>query len=270
MKTIVITGSTRGIGLGLADAFLALGCAVTISGRSQAGVDQAVQKLAARHVAGRVFGVVCDVRDIEAVKTLWRKAKDRFGKIDVWINNAGFSSPQAKIWETSPEQARAVVETNLLGAIHGSMVAAEGMIDQGHGSLYIMEGMGSDGRMHDGLMFYGTTKYGLRYFTRGLIEETKGTPVLVGSLRPGMVITDLIMDQYADRPQAWERAKRAFNIIADRVETVAPWMAEQVLANEKPGARITWLTRRKLIGRFLVAPFNRRNLFEKSGQDTVK
>ena len=60
---------------------------------------------------------------------------------------------------------------------------------------------------------------------------------------------------------AWERAKRVFNILADRVETVAPWLAQKVLDNEKNGARFTWLPRHKVLGRFLSAPLRKRDLF---------
>ena len=85
--------------------------------------------------------------------------------------------------------------------------------------------------------------------------------MLVGALQPGMVATDLLTQQYKDRPEQWERDKRIFNILSDRVETVTPWLAQRVLANRKTGVRITWLTRAKLMGRFLTAPFHKRDVF---------
>lgn len=261
MKHIVITGSTRGIGFGLADSFLDLGCAVTISGRTHEGVDKAVGEISVKHDRKDVFGYPCDVCKHEQVKALWEAAKVHFGNIDIWINNAGISGPQLMVWEISPSQTRKIVETNVLGVIYGSMIAVEGMLEQGGGGIYIMEGMGTDGRRHEGLTLYGMTKYGLDYFTKGLIEETKGTPVLVGSIRPGMVITDFILKQYEDRPEEFERAKRIFNIIADRVETVTPWLAGRLLANDKHGARISWFTRRKFFTRVLTNPFRKRDLF---------
>jgi len=261
MKYIVITGSTRGIGFGLADAFLELGCSVTVSGRVQAGVDEAVGKLASKHDGQSLFGYACDVRRPEQLSSLWTACKERFGQVDVWINNAGFSAPQMPVWKVQPAQAQDVVQTNLLGVIYGSMVAIQGMLEQGFGSLYNIEGMGSDGRKHDGLTLYGTTKYGLHYFTECLARETRGTPLIVGSLRPGMVITDLIMKQYEGRPAEFERVKRIFNIIADQVETVAPWMATQILANQKSGVCIQYLSQARLISRFLASPFRKRDLF---------
>jgi NAD(P)-dependent dehydrogenase (short-subunit alcohol dehydrogenase family) len=187
MKHIVITGSTRGIGYGLAQAFLELGCSVTVSGRIQAAVDQAVSKLSQSYQAHRVFGLTCDVRLPDQIQALWDQSLDRFGKIDIWVNNAGYSGPQQVAWEMPAETISEVIETNLLGTIYGSTVAVREMIAQGFGAVYIMEGMGSDGRMHEGLTYYGTSKYALRYFTKGLIKETNGTPLVVGSLRPGMV-----------------------------------------------------------------------------------
>jgi NAD(P)-dependent dehydrogenase (short-subunit alcohol dehydrogenase family) len=262
MKTIVITGSTRGIGYGLADSFLALGCAATISGRAPAGVEKAVAELSAKHKADRVFGHPCDVTDFEQVQALWDVAQAHWGQIDIWINNAGVSHPQANLWELTPEQIRAVVVTNLAGAMYGSKVALRGMLEQGFGSLYNLEGLGSDGRKVEGLALYGSTKCALRYLDESLAQETRGTPVLVGALRPGMVVTDMLTRQYVERPEEWEQAKRIFNILADRVETVTPWLARQVLANDKTGVCITWMTRRKSIGRFLSAPFRKRDLFE--------
>ncbi|MCP4538701.1 MAG: SDR family oxidoreductase [Chloroflexi bacterium] len=263
MKIIVVTGSTRGIGYGLADSFLALGCAVTVSGRTPEAVEKAVAELSAKHQADHVFGQPCDVTDFEQVQALWDAAKARFDKIDIWINNAGLSNPQKDFWELAPERIQTIVSTNVIGAMYGSKVALRGMLDQGFGELYNMEGLGSDGRKVDGLALYGTTKSGLRYLNESLAQETKGTPVLVGALSPGMVVTDFLTAQYENRPpEDWENAKRIFNILADRVETVTPWLAQQVLANDKNGVCLQWLPAYKTMFRFLSAPFSKRNLFE--------
>lgn len=261
MKVIVITGSTRGIGYGLADSFLDLGCAITISGRTSASVEEAIAALATKHQSDCLFGHPCDITQFEEVQALWDAAKAHFGHIDIWINNAGLSHPQFDFWVHAPEQIRAVVETNLVGTMYGSKVALEGMLVQGFGCLYNMEGLGSNGRRVAGLTLYGSTKYGLRYLNDALVEETRGTPILVGALRPGMVITDLLTQQYKDQPEDWERSKRIFNILADHVETVAPWLAQKVLTNTKTGVRITWLTRSKILSRFLLARFRKRDLF---------
>jgi NAD(P)-dependent dehydrogenase (short-subunit alcohol dehydrogenase family) len=261
MKAIVITGSTRGIGHGLAGSFLDLGCAVAVSGRTQGAVDRAIAELSAKHGVDRAFGHPCDVTDFEQVQALWDAAEARFGQIDIWINNAGISHPQTSFWEHPTERIDAVVSTNLLGTMYGSKVALRGMLDQGFGALYNLEGLGSGGRKVEGMALYGSTKSALRYLDEALAEEVQGTAVLVGAIRPGMIVTDMLTEQYEDRPEDWEEAKRIFNIIADRVETVTPWLAQRVLDNDKNGACISWTTRWKIMGRFVTAPFRKRDLF---------
>lgn len=261
MKSIVITGSTRGIGFGLAESFLARNCAVMVSGRSREGVNNAITELRSRFPEDRVFGHPCDVRDPEQLQALWNEAMSRFGKVDIWINNAGLSGPQMMIWELAPGQVKEVVDTNILGVIFGSQIAVRGMLDQGYGSIYNMEGMGSDGRMHEGLIPYGMTKYGVSYFTKGLVKETEGRAIIVGSISPGMVKTAFLTDQYKDRPEEFEKAKRIFNIIANRVEDVTPWLADKILDNEKAGIRISYMSRWKFLFRFLSAPFLKRDIF---------
>lgn len=261
MKVIVITGSTRGIGYGLADSFLTQGCKVIISGRTLENVERAITKLSSDHNTNDIHGHPCDVTQFEQVQGLWEAAKSRCGKIDIWINNAGIAHPQTDFWVYTPEQMKTVVETNLLGAMNGARVALCGMLEQGFGSLYNMEGLGSDGRKVAGLTLYGSTKAGINYLTDALTKEMKGTPIVVGALRPGMVVTDMIIHQYKEGSEEWERAKRIFNILADRVETVTPWLAERVLANNKTGVRINWMSRGKLAGRFLATPFRKRDLF---------
>ena len=125
-----------------------------------------------------------------------------------------------------------------------------------------MEGEGSNGTIRKNLTLYGTTKYGVRYLTNSLVEETKGTAIIVGSLSPGIVVTDLITEQLNRRQDAArERTQRLLNILADRVETVAPWLVNRILANTNSGVRIAWLTKSKALKRFLAAPFQKRDLF---------
>jgi NAD(P)-dependent dehydrogenase (short-subunit alcohol dehydrogenase family) len=261
MKVVVITGSTRGIGHGMADAFLTRGCSVTISGRTPTAVEEAVSALACRHDADRILGQACDVRDFDQVQALWDAAAQRFGQVDIWMNNAGVAHGQTDFWDHASSKIRSVVETNMIGAMYGAKVALTGMLEQGFGSFYNMEGLGSDGRHVEGLGLYGTTKHGLAYLTDALIEDTKGTGLIVGALRPGMVATDLLTGQYEGRPEEWERARKVFDLLADRVETIAPWMVDKVLANTRTGVRFKWLTPWRLAGRFLSAPFRKRDVF---------
>jgi NAD(P)-dependent dehydrogenase (short-subunit alcohol dehydrogenase family) len=261
LKVVVITGSTRGIGFGLAKAFLERGCAVTVSGRTQAAVDHAVLVLAADHGAERVSGFACDVVLFEQVQTLWEASVQRFGRVDIWINNAGIAQPMSDFWMHTPQQYEAVLQTNLLGTMYGMRVAVNGMLAQGSGAVYNLEGFGSDGRIMRGMTLYGSSKAAMHYLDRALAKELKGKAVILGAIAPGMVITELVTSQYEGRPADLEKVKPIFNIISERVETVAPIIAEKVLTNHKNGAHIRPFGPGYLLWKFATAPFHKRDLF---------
>ncbi len=260
-KHVVITGSTRGIGRGLAEQFLERDCSVAISGRSQATVDATVTELGDRYGDHRVCGSACDVADSAAVQGLWDWAETAFGSVDVWINNAGVSIERKPLWEQSDADLERLVATNLTGALLASKVAIRNMIEQGGGQLWNTEGFGSDGATQVGMAAYGSTKRAIRYLQRSLRKDTADTPVQVCTISPGIVVTDLLVGDYDLTSEEWEKAKRIFNILGDDVETVTPWLADHVLATDKSGARVAWLTRRKAGTRFMTAAFNKRDLF---------
>jgi short-subunit dehydrogenase len=259
LQNIVITGSTRGIGYGLAESFLELGCNVILSGRNTEHVQQSVEDMRHKHPAGIVQGSACDVRSFEQVQALWNFARSSLGQIDIWINNAGTSSSRMPIWESQPEEIQATLNTNLIGTIYGSMVAVKGILEAGHGAVYNMEGMGSDGRKHNGLTFYGMSKYGMHYFNQCLIQETKNQPIIVGMLRPGMVITDLITDQFDKNSEEWTKFLKVINLIGERVEIVTPWLAKQILKNQRHGRIISYSSPLKMMSRSVLAPFKKRD-----------
>jgi NAD(P)-dependent dehydrogenase (short-subunit alcohol dehydrogenase family) len=260
MKVVVITGATRGIGLGLAEAFLSSGCAVALSGRSRELVEQTAASLAEKYGSEHVTGFICDVTQPEQVQDLWQAAVEHFGRVDIWINNAGMSNMLMNFWEQQPAEMEEVVTTNLLGAMYGSRVALRGMLAQGFGAIYNMEGLGSRGQKVKGLTLYGTTKAAIRYFNEALMQEAADTAVIIGSLSPGMVATRMMTGQYAGKPEELERFRKIFNILGDKVEQVAPWLVQQILANTKNGAQIRWMKPWTAPLRFLTAPFNKREL----------
>ncbi|MDX2141402.1 MAG: SDR family oxidoreductase [Chloroflexota bacterium] len=256
MKVVVITGSTRGIGYGLARAFLERDCKVVISSRTLSSVDQAVETLGAKFGREHVIGQICEVTDYQQVQALWDAAKSRYGRIDLWINNAAIGTPREPMWTLPPEMLYNVVNSNLIGVMYCCKVAIEGMISQGGGHIYNMEGLGSQGELNKGSTPYGASKYGLAYLTKVLNAELGDSPVKVSDINPGLVVTDLLMESVTS-----DENRRIFNILADKVETVTPWLAERMLANDRRGARFAWLTRSKIVTRLLTASFRKRDLF---------
>ncbi len=261
MKTVVITGSSRGLGLCMAREFLMAGCNVAVSGSSEASLASAAKELG--KFGDKVLFIPCDVRVWADVEKLWNAAAEKWGRVDIWINNAGRNAPFELIHNTQQSYIHAVVDTNLKGMIYGSQVAAARMLAQGGGQIWNMEGLGSNGMIEARTVLYGTTKAALTYFTKGLAKELAGTGVLAGRLSPGMMLTDFITKGPDGEPSPaieQQRFRKVFNILADRPETVAAFFIPRILGNEKNGVHLEWLTGWKAACRFAATPFSKRKL----------
>ena len=260
MKTIVITGSTRGIGFALAGEFLKKGCQVVISGRSDVSVQNSIEKLASEYPGNQIAGFACDVTQYDQIINLWELSQMKFGNIDIWINNAGISNVQADAWEIPVDEIRTVIETNMLGELFGTKVAMQGFLDQGFGALYNVEGLGANGKTNNvkGLSIYGSTKAGLHYFNRCLFKEVDHPKIIAGALQPGMVITDMIMDQYKNQPEEWEKVKGILGIIANPIDEVADWMTDKILNNTNNGAYFRYGGTLRILRRMILSLFRKK------------
>lgn len=263
MKTVVITGSSRGIGLCMAKEFLKAGCKVTVSGRSEQSFTGAKKELT--EFGNNVLFIPCNVRNRDELENLWQESANHWGTIDFWINNAGQSTPYEFIYDTDPKYVDAVIDTNVKGVVYGCQVAAKKMLEQGSGQIWNMEGLGSDDMIRPKTILYGTSKRALTYFTRALSKELKGSPVLVGRLSPGMMLTDFITKtpEGENSPVLKDPYfQKIFNILGDKPETVAAFFVPRILANTKHDTQIAWLTPSKAMLRFATAPFSKRKLIE--------
>jgi NAD(P)-dependent dehydrogenase (short-subunit alcohol dehydrogenase family) len=260
MKHVLITGSTRGIGFGLAQRFIEANLKVTINGTSQSSVQIALKKLKDIYPTAVLQGFSCNVSNFEEVELLWENAIKDFGPIDIWINNAGIDQARKYIWEMNASEISQIININIAGVINGSSIAFRKMNSLDGGQIFNMEGFGSDGMLMKKMTLYGTTKRGVRYFTHSLAKEATQTKVLVGSLSPGMVLTDILLNSLKSNPDEAESNKRIFNILADKVDTVTPFLCRKMLANTKNNTHIAWLTKGKVMGRFIRSVFIKRKI----------
>jgi NAD(P)-dependent dehydrogenase (short-subunit alcohol dehydrogenase family) len=258
---VVITGSTRGLGLSLAREFLSRGCGVVISGRQGETAETVAAGLRTKFPGSNVRGFPCDAGSPDQVEALWSAAASALGRIDHWINNAGIGQATVPIWELPPADMEEIVRTDLLGILYGARTAMRGMAAQGAGTIWFMEGHGSDGRIMAGLSVYGAAKRALRYVAHALAVEALGTGVRVGTLSPGIMVTDFTLSRLERKdPADWERTRKVFNILADTPETVAAFLAPRILSARKNGTHIAWLTPRKIMFRFLTAGLSHRRV----------
>ena len=261
MKNVVITGSTRGIGYGLAVEFLKKGCKVMISGRDQYKVDLLVSQLGQQYGKDKVVGLACEVSSAPALTALWHGAAAAFGQVDIWINNAGISIDRQPLHLQPAADLQRIVDTNLTAVLLANSIVLRGMLAQGGGQIWNMEGFGSNDATQPGMAAYGATKRAVTYLNKALQKEVKGTAVQVNTLSPGIVVTDLLLSDYDLKSEQWKKARKIFNILGDKVETVTPWLVEKILTTDGSGAKVAWLTGGKAFRRFLTAGFNKRDLF---------
>ena len=259
MKSVVITGSTRGLGFEMAKRFLQLGWNVTICGTNRENVNKATQSLSL--FRGNILDMVCDVKEEQDIIHIWEMSKQKWGIIDVWVNNAGINQPHQCLWDLSTADTHNVIQTNLMGTIYGSQIAMRGMIEQGRGQIFNMEGFGSNDMQRRGLNLYGTTKRAITYFTTALASEAAYTPVKVGLLSRGMMATDFIKARNMSEQERLDTEK-IFNILGDKPDIVAKYLVKHISANGRNDAHFMWLTKKKAAFRFIKSMFVKRNLFE--------
>ena len=259
MRHIVITGGTRGIGFGMAGEFLKRGHMVTITGRTDASISEAIRSLRKLADPEKINGMACSAGSKRSTDALWAYAES-LAPVDIWINNAGVNHETKPFHELDFKALENVIESNISGTVIATKVALKGMLEQGHGSIYNMEGLGSDGRIIAGESIYGMSKRAIQYFTKSLSREYKNEPILIGSISPGMVVTDMITHTFKDNPEDHAEALKIFHILSDKVDTVTPWIVERILSNTKNGAQFKWLTPRKILWRFTRSVFRQRNV----------
>jgi NADP-dependent 3-hydroxy acid dehydrogenase YdfG len=248
----------------MAKEFLKSGCNVTISGSKPESLYKAEEELKAYE--NQFLFMVCNVRNREDIKNLWQKSVEKWGNVDIWINNAGQNCPRESLWSTPDEYIDAVIDTNIKGVMYGSKVAAENMLKQGYGQIWNMEGLGSNGMIIEQTILYGTSKCALTYFTKGLAKELKDSPVKIGRLSPGMMLTEFITKTPTGEisPVTKDNQfRKIFNTLGDKPETVAKFFVPRILSNSKQDAHLVWLTNMKSMKRFLKAAFVKRDLLSK-------
>lgn len=271
MKNVVITGSARGLGLEMAKVFRQNNVNIVISDLNEEKLVNAKTELEKIESEAKVSFCVCNVTKSEDITNLIEFAKNEFGTIDIWINNAGVNQPDKAIWELSEEEINIVLDVDLKGAIMGSRLVMQQMEKEHKGAIYNIEGYGSNDAKMLGLSIYGTSKRAITYFTEALAKESevRETGVIVGKLSPGIMITDFITNALGNKEKIElpEKTKKVYNILGDYPDVVAKFLVEGMLKNTKNGAKIEWLTNKKAAWRFMTAGFNKRDFFK---EDTKK
>lgn len=265
-KVVIITGSARGFGLEMAKLFKKNGFAVLISDINEKNLEVAKEELR-KIPAGEVDSSYVDVTSYDSLVKLWDTGIVKFGRVDIWINNAGVNQPNKPLGELTQREIDFLLDVDLSGAIYGSTIAFERMKKQGSGAIYNIEGYGSNDAMMTGLNLYGTSKRAITHFTIALAKEseelTKGK-VIVGRITPGIMITDFIKNANGDttKVELSEKTKNIYNILGDYASTIAEYIVPRIIKNKKNNAKIVWLSNARAFGKFFKAMFKKNNFFD--------
>lgn len=220
-RIAVVTGGGRGLGLEIARSLLTAGARVVIGGRDKDVLAEAVHQL---DPSGEtVLATPCDVRDEQAVDDLVAATMDRFGRIDVLVNNSGIAGPTASLWSTPTREWRKTVETNLVGAFLCCHAVLPVMVAQRSGSIVTIGSMTGKRPLH-GRTSYAASKTALIGLTRTLALEAGPHGVRVNLVSPG--------------PLDGERIRRVFDAQAAS-RGITPAAARDEMVADSPLGRLT-------------------------------
>ncbi|MGB3605550.1 SDR family oxidoreductase [Psychroserpens sp.] len=200
-KVALITGGTKGIGYGIAEALLRAGLKVVITSRTETAANEAAKELASKtNTNGCIIGVEADVRFLESQQAAVSQAISTFGKLDIVIANAGlghFSS----IEELTPNHWKDVIDTNLTGAYNSIKASVEEL--KASKGYYITISSLAGTNFFAGGSAYNASKFGVTGFTQAVMLDLRKYGVKVTTIMPGSVSTHFNGNEPSEK-DAWK------------------------------------------------------------------
>jgi NAD(P)-dependent dehydrogenase (short-subunit alcohol dehydrogenase family) len=184
-RVVVITGASSGIGRDCARRLASRGANVVLAARRRDVLEVVRDEITAG--GGRAIAVQTDVTIRDDVQFLLNATLEHFGRADVWVNNAGYGMV-ARLEDTTPDEMRAIWETNFLGVLHGCQVALQQMRRQESGHIINVSSLA--GRFALPLNFaYAATKHAVNALGQSLAMELEETDIRVSTIMPGLTDT---------------------------------------------------------------------------------
>jgi 3-oxoacyl-[acyl-carrier protein] reductase len=209
-KVAIVTGAGRGIGKAIALAYARAGAAVCCAARTVTDITAAVREIAS--YGGRGLAVPTDVTQLASVQGMVQETVGAFGGLDILVINAGVHYDRRRVEDSQPEDWRATLEVNLLGAYYCAHAAIPYLKQRGAGKI-ITIGSGLGHRGQAGGSAYACSKAALWMLTRVLAQELWSYNISVNELIPGPVVTTM------DAPQDRQRQDAVFAIDSEWVKT---------------------------------------------------
>lgn len=228
LKVVLVTGGGTGIGKACAQSFLKKGYAVVITGRRKEIIEGAADEFKASYGEKRVMGLVADVSSREDVKAMFDSIEERYGRIDVVINNAGVA-PSHPFLETSYEEYDRAVKINQYGTFMCMQRGAQMMVDKKISGVII--NMGSIyGRMASGkIVGYNASKGAIEMMTKAAAYELAPYNIRVVAIAPGVIDTPMLdIDKERGTYQdLYEKGMRKKPLPPESIGEVAAFIASE-------------------------------------------
>ena len=198
-KVALVTGGSKGIGYGVAEALMEHGMKVAITSRSQENAEEAAQKLNSRG-KGEALAVVADVRNFESQQKAVQQVTDQWGQLDLLVANAGIGH-FAPIGELTPEQWQETIDTNLTGVFY-SIKASLKALKASQGYIITISSLAGTNFFAGGSA-YNASKFGLTGFTQAVMLDVRQDGIKVTTIMPGSVATHF-NDHQPSEEDAWK------------------------------------------------------------------
>ena len=192
-KVVMVTGASQGLGRALALAYAQEGAKIVVNARSEGSVGPVAEEV--EKLGAEVLAVAADVSESEDVRRLVDAAVERFGRIDVLVNNAGLLGPRVAIADYPEDEWRRVLDANLTGPYLVSK-AAMPHITEGGSIVNVVSGVSVEGRAEWGA--YSVSKFGIEGLTQILAAELQERSIRVNAVDPGGMRTDMRAAAYPE------------------------------------------------------------------------
>ncbi len=203
-QVCIITGGGSGIGRGAALTMAEEGATVVIIGRTASKLASVEAEIAVTEVSGTTVSYTLDVSDYNAVEAMVADVLEKFGRIDVLVNNAGHSSHNRRLLNTTPEEVRSVIDSNLIGTFFCTQAVVPAMLKAKSGTIINISSLAAVTPGPFSGFAYGAAKAGVINFTEFLNADLRNTGIRASVVVPGEVATP-ILDKRPIPPDAEAR-----------------------------------------------------------------
>ncbi len=223
-KVVIVTGGSKGIGFAIAEKLLKQNAKVFICGRDKFQLKRSLEILSG---FGEVDGEICDIRSDEEIEVMFNECLRVFGGVDVLINNAGVAIMGKTVEETTLNEFKFVLETNLFGVFYACKRAIPLIRERGEGHIINISSLAGQ-NAHPRMSSYNASKFALNGFTEAMMQEVRQDNIKVSLVCPGSVNTTFANEKVTDE-KAWQlKPEDVAEVVVDLLKSDARSLPSKV------------------------------------------